>query len=282
MREQYQEVKVKLDLKATELKQAEDSLIHSRENSSDDNLELELKQCARIVESVEEEVRSAETTLLSKEPEQVRTLAETAQGSLQTAVEKRESVKEENIEVRASLKFRGEEGLHDKLNAAQSALEHIQRENEAIMRRASAAKLLYVTMKEERDRARLAYVAPLKERIEKLGRLVFNHSFEVEVTEDLLIANRTLNGVSVPFDSLSGGAKEQLSLISRLACAMTVSKDGGGSLILDDALGYTDPERLKLMGAVLAKAGRECQIVVLTCVPERYSNVGEATVVRLG
>lgn len=282
LREQYQEVKVKLDLKATELKQAEDSLIHSRENSSDDNLELELKQCARIVESVEEEVRSAETTLLSKEPEQVRTLAETAQGSLQTAVEKRESVKEENIEVRASLKFRGEEGLHDKLNAAQSALEHIQRENEAIMRRASAAKLLYVTMKEERDRARLAYVAPLKERIEKLGRLVFNHSFEVEVTEDLLIANRTLNGVSVPFDSLSGGAKEQLSLISRLACAMTVSKDGGGSLILDDALGYTDPERLKLMGAVLAKAGRECQIVVLTCVPERYSNVGEATVVRLG
>ncbi len=54
------------------------------------------------------------------------------------------------------------------------------------------------------------------------------------------------------------------------------------SLILDDALGYTDPERLKLMGAVLAKAGRECQIIILTCVPDRYSNVGEATVVRLG
>jgi hypothetical protein len=59
-------------------------------------------------------------------------------------------------------------------------------------------------------------------------------------------------------------------------------KDGGASLILDDALGYTDPERLKLMGAVLAKAGKECQIIILTCVPERYSNIGEATVVRLG
>jgi uncharacterized protein YhaN len=63
---------------------------------------------------------------------------------------------------------------------------------------------------------------------------------------------------------------------------MTVSKDGGASLILDDALGYTDPERLKLMGAVLAKAGKECQIIILTCVPDRYSNIGEAAVVRLG
>ena len=46
--------------------------------------------------------------------------------------------------------------------------------------------------------------------------------------------------------------------------------------------GYTDPERLKLMGAVLARAGKECQVIILTCVPERYSHVGEATIVRLG
>ena len=52
-------------------------------------------------------------------------------------------------------------------------------------------------------------------------------------------------------------------------------------IFLDDALGNTDPERLKLMGAVLAKAGKECQIIILTCVPQRYSNVGEATVVHL-
>jgi uncharacterized protein YhaN len=92
---------------------------------------------------------------------------------------------------------------------------------------------------------------------------------------------RGQDGSQVPFTSLSGGTREQISLISRLACAMTVSENGGAPLILDDALGNTDPERLKLMGAVLAKAGKECQIIILTCVPERYCNVGEATVVRL-
>ena len=137
-------------------------------------------------------------------------------------------------------------------------------------------------MKEERDKARRAYVAPLKEKIERLGRLVFDSTFEVELSEDLSVERRSMNGASVPFDSLSGGPKVVLSLIPSLACAMTDSKDGGATLILDDALGYTEPERLKLMGAVLAKAGKECQIVILTCVPERYSNVGDATVVRLG
>lgn len=120
-----------------------------------------------------------------------------------------------------------------------------------------------------------------REKIEQLGRLVFNDSFQVEVSKDLSITNRTLDGITVPFNSLSGGTREQLSLISRLACAMTVSKDGGASLILDDALGYTDPDRLRLMGAVLAKAAKECQIVIFTCVPDRYGNVGEATIVSL-
>ncbi len=137
-------------------------------------------------------------------------------------------------------------------------------------------------MKEERDKARRACVAPLKEKIERLGRRVFNNSFEVEVTKYLSVASRAMDGSNVPFESLSGGTKGQISLISRLACAMTVSKDGGASLIIiDDALGYTGPEQLKLMGAVLAKAGKECQVIILTCVPDRTYNVGEATVVLL-
>ncbi|MCX5998388.1 MAG: hypothetical protein NTU41_02045 [Chloroflexi bacterium] len=140
------------------------------------------------------------------------------------------------------------------------------KENSALFRRATAAKVLYETMRDERDKARQAYLAPLKDKIEQLGRLVFDDSFQVEIDEDLQIAARTAKGVTVPFDSLSGGTKEQISLIFRLACSMIVAKDGGTPLILDDALGYTDPERLRLMGAVLAKAA---------------CNVGEASVVYL-
>jgi DNA repair exonuclease SbcCD ATPase subunit len=282
LRERYQKVRVELDLKADELQRAKDELSRSRGNASDDYLESEHLKCTKAARKEEDNVKSAEANLCGKEPDRIRILAETAKGSLQTAEKKRAAAQQENTEVRTRLKVFGEEGLHEKLHTAQSHLNYIRQENKAMIRRASAAKLLYVTMTKERDKARRAYVAPLKEKIERLGRLVFNDSFEVEVTENLSIDSRTMDGCNVPFDSLSGGTKEQISLISRLACAMTVSKDGGAALILDDALGYTDPERLKLMGAVLAKAGQECQIIILTCVPDRYSNIGEATVVRLG
>ena len=282
LRSRFQELKVKLAIKAEEAKGAEGELARSRKTIADDKLVLKHSKSATAVGGEEEKVESAETVLRDKEPDRIKALAETAQGSLKTVEKKREAAQQEETEVRTRLKLFGEEGLHETLHAARSQLDHIRRENVAMTRRAQAAKLLYVTMKEERDKARRAYVAPLKEKIERLGRLVFNNTFEVEVTEDLLVASRTMDGANVPFESLSGGTKEQISLISRLACAMTVSKDGGASLILDDALGYTDPERLKLMGAVLARAAKECQIIVLTCVPDRYSNVGEATVVRLG
>jgi hypothetical protein len=282
LREQYQKARVELDLKVGELKRAEDALSRSRSGTQDEDLESEFIKCIDAAHKEKKSVRSAETILRGKEPERVRALAETAKGSLQTTEKKRESVQQENTRVQTHLKVFGEEGLHEKLEAARGHLNYNMQEFKAIMRRASAAKLLYITMKQERDKARRAYVAPLKEKIERLGRLVFNESFETEVTENLSVASRTIDGVSVPFDSLSGGTKEQISLISRLACAMTVSKGGGGFLILDDALGYTDRNRLKLMGAVLAKAGQECQIIILTCVPDRYSNIGDATVVRLG
>ncbi|MCD4845551.1 MAG: hypothetical protein K8R25_13805, partial [Methanosarcinales archaeon] len=282
LNKKYQKVKVELDLKDGELKHVESKLERSRKSTPDDELESELSKYTETVHTEVENFKSAEANLRDKEPDQVRSLAETAKESLQTVEKTREAAQEENTEVRTRLKIFGEEGLHEKLHAAQSHLDHIQQENAAMIRRGLAAKLLYETMKEERDKVRLAYVAPLKEKIETLGRLVFNNSFEVEVTEKLEVSSRTMDGYNIPFESLSGGTKEQISLISRLACAMTVSKDGGAPLILDDALGYSDPKRLKLMGAVLAKAGRECQIIILTCVPDRYSNVGEAIVVRLG
>lgn len=282
LRERHQKVRVELDLKAKELNRAEDELARSRKKTSDDILESEHSKSTKLVGTEEESVESSESNLRDKEPDRVRALAETAKGSLGTAGEKREAAQNESTEVRTRLKLFGEEGLHEKLHAARSHLDHVRRENAAMIRRAQAAGLLYLTMKEERNKARRAYVAPLKEKIERLGRLVFDNSFEVEVTENLSVSSRAMDGSNVPFESLSGGTKEQISLISRLACAITVSKDGGASLILDDALGYTDPERLKLMGAVLAKAGKECQIIVLTCVPDRYNNVGKATVVRLG
>ncbi len=277
----HRETVAKLEQLAKDLKHTQENLDKARKKESDETLEANLTAADRVVLSEYTAYRSAVEFLKAFNPEQVRALSDSTTGSLKT-IKSSYDLKDKGLtEVQTRLKMKGEEGLHEKLNAAKNQFEHLEFENRASTRRAVAAKCLFDIMCEERDKVSRAYVAPLKDKMERLGRLVFDPSFQVTIDDDLKITSRTVSGVTVPFDSLSGGTKEQLSLMYRLSCSMIVAKDGGTPVILDDALGYTDPERLKLMGTVLSVAAKECQIIIFTCVPERYAFIGEAAVVPL-
>ena len=271
----------KLEQLAQDLKQIQENLDKARKKESDKTLEANLTAANRAVLSEDTAHRSIADSLKAFNPEQIRALSDSTTGSLKTIKNSHDSKDKGLIEVQTRLKIKGEEGLHEKLNATKNQFEKLEFENRASALRANAAKCLFETICEERDKASRAYVAPLKEKIERLGRLVFDPSFQVTIDEDLKIASRTVSGVTIPFDSLSMGTKEQLSLMYRLSCSMIVAKDGGTPVILDDTLGYTDHERLKLMGIVLSVAAKECQIIIFTCVPERYAFIGEAAVVAL-
>jgi uncharacterized protein YhaN len=103
----------------------------------------------------------------------------------------------------------------------------------------------------------------------------------VDLDTDLTIQTRTLEGCTVPYDSLSGGAKEQLGILARLAGAALVAKEDTVPVVIDDALGFADPERLAKMGAVLNTVGSNGQVIVLTCTPGRYDGVADAEVIEI-
>src|SRR5699024_6218352 len=126
--------------------------------------------------------------------------------------------------------------------------------------RAEAVQLLRETMNRHLTIAQERYVAPFARAVDRLGRIVFSADFSVEVSPDLAISSRTQDGVTVPFASLSGGAKEQLAVIGRLACAQLVSADEGAPVVLDDSLGFSDPARLARLAAVLNEVGQTAQI----------------------
>jgi uncharacterized protein YhaN len=70
-------------------------------------------------------------------------------------------------------------------------------------------------------------------------------------------------------------------MLARLAVGELVSDEGGVPLIFDDVLGYSDPEKLERISAVLAASGENAQIIVLTRQPDRYQHIGSATIRRL-
>ncbi|KAB1654836.1 AAA family ATPase [Pseudoclavibacter chungangensis] len=176
---------------------------------------------------------------------------------------------------------RAASGIYDRMTDARAALDAATETAERTERAATAVKTLREALRRHRDEAQQKYVAPFTERIERLGRVVFGSDFAVTVSPELVIESRTLAGRTVPFESLSAGAREQLALLGRLACAQLVDPGEGAPVVLDDTLGFADPERLRSLGAVLGDVGRTAQVVLLTCQPSRFDGLGGAEIVRL-
>ena len=91
-----------------------------------------------------------------------------------------------------------------------------------------------------------------------------------------LIRNQMSGQLEVgDIDSLSFGAREQLGLISRFAYADLLAAAGKPTLlILDDVLVYSDDGRLALMKRVIFDAAQRHQVLLFTCHPNAWRDVG--------
>ena len=168
----------------------------------------------------------------------------------------------------------GASGRYEEHEVAKKKLVGLKAEEKATNDRASAAMHLWTVLKDHRDATQKAHGRPLKEGVEELGKIVFGSDFAIEIDDKLSLISRTQGDKTIPFDDLSVGAKEQLGILMRLAAARINSSQGGLPLIIDDALGFADPSRLESMGAAIARAGEDCQIILLSCTPGRFKSVG--------
>ena len=262
------------------LNEKRERLNKARSAEADKVLAERARQARSAVRTLEEETGAIQSNFTESSPESVEELLSNAKDVYDRANTNLRQ-EEQNLAVLADrLQQAQADGRFEAMESAERELEHCDDTLKSTRRRAAAVQLLWNKLNEYRDAARQAYVMPLKEAIERLGNIVFGTGLEVEIGEDWSLISRTLNGKTLPFDDLSVGAKEQLGILTRLAAAQIVSKQGGVPLIIDDALGFSDPSRLEKMGAAIAAAGRQSQIVILTCTPGRFMHIGSAEVVR--
>ena len=255
----------KIEMAGSTKRDAANQLALDREGQADEAL------IAAVAAAQEKEARDrksldeARVQLSDADPDSVEALLDNAKQATKRAINELQSNKERQFSLRNSLDLRGEQGLQTAYDEAANQLNHVVREYERQEARAEAARLLRETFAKRRQQAHQHYIEPFKECIDQLGRIVFGPAFAVELDEDLRVVRRTLDGTMLDVDQLSTGAREQLGVLCRLACATIVSpEDGGAPVMIDDALGWSDPQRLQGMGAAIAAAGRQCQVVV-TC-----------------
>lgn len=263
----------RLDTLRAELDAATGRLAAERASVGDEELAASADAALRAEQAAERRVADLADALAAASPDSVAAeLADATQES-ESLRERYEEAAGALREVTIELSVFGSEGRQGKLDAAETEREHAASEHSQVGRRARAAQLLRSVMTRHRDTTRQRYVEPYRAELQRLGRPVFGPTFEVDIDSDLCIRSRTLNGITVPYESLSGGAKEQLGILARLAGAALVAKEDAVPVVVDDALGFTDPDRLAKMGQLFDSVGSHGQVIVLTCSPDRYDGV---------
>ena len=271
----------KLVTQRAELAVVVDRLTQQRATVADDKLAATADADALTAHTAAGRVAELAEQLAAAAPEAVAAELSEAVEAAAVLRERHEEIARTLHEIASQLTVFGTEGRKGKLDAAEIQCEHARDEHDRVGRRARAVQLLRDVMVRHRDTTRLRYVEPYRAELQRLGRPVFGPSFEVDVDSDLCILNRTLDGCTVPYESLSGGAKEQLGILARLAGAALVAKEDAVPILIDDALGFTDPQRLVKMAAVFDTLGERGQVIVLTCTPGRYDGIKDAQRIEL-
>lgn len=256
-------------------------LARARDLASDEAVEQDVAEATEKLDQAKRNAESQQAHLEASRPDQVAMELANARALVERFAGTQKQLTAELNRISGVLEDRSGRGVYDALVQTRSELELARQRLTSIQRSARAVELLRSTLKRHQAQAQQRYVAPFRKEIERLGRLVFGSSFGIEVSTDLAVTHRTLDGVTVPFDLLSTGAKEQVALLCRMATARLVEPEHGAPLILDDTLGFADPQRLRALGAVFTHVGEAAQIIILTCQPERYRTLGAAEVVRL-
>jgi uncharacterized protein YhaN len=142
----------------------------------------------------------------------------------------------------------------------------------------SVLQLLQSTLREAEREAKAFYLAPVVSRVEPYLKMLLPGS-EIVLDENLKISAIHRNGTSEAFDRLSDGTQEQLAVLTRLAFAELLLAQGRpATVILDDALAFSDDLRIERMFDILMRAGENLQILVLTCRKRLFARLGAAEV----
>lgn len=228
------------------------------------------KQNAELEASLKDRealIREARPELLKQDIERYRATAE----HQENAQQKRAL---ELSEIRARLEAWGAEGLEEKQNELAADLEHVTRRYLELDRRAKALEMLLNLLIEKRQALTRRLQAPLQKHLDHYLTLLFPEA-SLEVDENLMPGKFSRGSELGQMAELSFGAREQMGLISRLAYADLLKEAGRPTLIiLDDTLVHSDSSRLDGMKRILFNAATRHQILLFTCHPEKWRDLG--------
>lgn len=185
------------------------------------------------------------------------------------------SLEKEIANLEGQIQNAGGDGLGEKVEILREERDLTDREVERHKARIATLTLLKETIescyKEQRERLH----APLRRHLQPFLNDVFP-SAEVELGDGFSIAGIKRDGPAAEtFERLSTGTQEQIAVLVRLAMGAMICERGQPvPIILDDALVFSDDDRIEQMFDALNRAGQKQQVIVLTCRTRTFMALG--------
>lgn len=232
------------------------------------------------VKELEQAAADADTTLVALVREQGETIDE-IDGRIRRLETVREQHKNEiarlNREIAHSegaLEANEGFGAEERLDTAQAEQSRIETQVKAYEEEAEVLELLRDKLRAAESDAKQKYLAPVAKRTEPYLRMLLPDT-GLLFDEELSINGIQRRDTSESFSILSVGTQEQLAVLARLAFAeLLIDQERPAAVILDDALVFSDDDRIERMFDILMRAGEKVQIIVLTCRQRLFTRLG--------
>lgn len=173
------------------------------------------------------------------------------------------------------IQTRAEAAIEEAWQEVRDKLGDAERRIAGIAREAALLTRLRDALEAARSEARDHYFAPVLQELRPLLGLLFEDATVTFDEDTLLPRSVQRNGQDEPVGVLSGGMREQLAILTRLAFARLLAKDGQPApVILDDALVYSDDDRIEKMFDALHRQANSQQIIIFSCRQRAFSRLG--------
>ncbi|MEB8387450.1 chromosome segregation protein SMC [Rhodobacteraceae bacterium KMM 6894] len=166
-------------------------------------------------------------------------------------------------------------GIEERRDELQGQLDEARASEARLARRAAALTRLQTALDSERDAARDTYFGPVQQELIPLLSILHRDAQLSFDSDTLLPSGLTRGADSETLDDLSGGTREQIAILTRLAFARLFARQGRQMpIVLDDALVYSDDDRIIRMFTALTRVAQDQQIIVFSCRQLAFQDLG--------
>lgn len=168
----------------------------------------------------------------------------------------------------------GGDGVGERVSGLKELVELSELDLSRHVNRARTLTLLKDTINSSLNESRDRFYTPIRRHLQPFLNDLFPGA-ELQLGDGFSVDGLKRSGASEEFEYLSEGTKEQIAVLVRLAMGALLAEQGKAvPIILDDALVFSDDDRIARMFDALIRAGKHQQVIVLTCRSRAFTSLG--------